>query len=52
MPYNPDVHHRRSIRWQGYDYDQAGAYFVTICVQGRECLLGDVVNGDVTLTDQ
>ena len=29
--YNPDIHHRRSIRLKGYDYSQAGAYFVTIC---------------------
>lgn len=30
--YDPDIHHRRSIRLRGYDYTQAGAYFVTICV--------------------
>ncbi|MCJ7738737.1 MAG: transposase, partial [Anaerolineae bacterium] len=29
MPYDPDVHHRRSIRLRGYDYTLAGAYFVT-----------------------
>ena len=29
--YNLDIHHRRSIRLKGYDYSQAGAYFVTIC---------------------
>lgn len=32
MPYDPDRHHRRSIRLQNYDYAQAGAYFITICV--------------------
>src|SRR5262249_35702674 len=32
----------RSIRLAGYDYAAPGAYFVTIVVQGRECLLGDV----------
>jgi putative transposase len=36
MPYDPDKHHRRSIRLRGYDYSQAGAYFVTMCAQGRE----------------
>lgn len=33
---------RRSIRLKGYDYSCAGAYFVTVCVQDRACLLGDV----------
>ena len=33
MSYNPNIHHRRSIRLKGYDYSQAGMYFVTICVQ-------------------
>jgi hypothetical protein len=33
---NPAIHHRRSIRLRNYDYSQAGAYFVTICTQGRE----------------
>ncbi len=40
MPYNPNIHHRRSIRLKGYDYSQAGLYFITICVQNRECLFG------------
>ncbi len=36
------LHHRRSIRLPGYDYSQAGAYFVTIVTQDRACLFGDV----------
>ena len=32
--------HRRSIRMPGYDYTQPGAYFITLCVQQRECLFG------------
>jgi len=51
VKYNPDVHRRRSIRLRGYDYSQAGAYFVTICVQGRVCLLGDVVDGQMQLNE-
>lgn len=43
MKYNPEKHHRRSIRLQGYDYTQAGMYFITICIWQRECLLGNVV---------
>lgn len=33
--YNPGLHHRRSIRLKGYDYRRDGAYFVTICLEGR-----------------
>jgi REP element-mobilizing transposase RayT len=50
MPYDPDRHHRRSIRLLDYDYAQAGAYFITICVRNRECLLGDIPGGDLHLS--
>ena len=36
MAYDPDIHHRRSIRLPGYDYAAAGYYYVTICTHGRE----------------
>ncbi len=42
---------RRSIRLRGYDYSQAGAYFVTVCVQGRECLFENVVGGKMRLNE-
>ena len=45
MPYDPNIHHRRSIRLPQYDYAQPGAYFVTICTHERECVLGDIVHG-------
>ena len=51
MKYNPEIHHRRSIRFKGYDYSQTGAYFVTICTQNRECLFGDIVNEKMVLND-
>ena len=51
MSYNPRIHHRKSIRLKGYDYSQAGLYFLTICVQNRLCLFGDVVNGKMILND-
>jgi len=44
MPYDKQKHRRRSIRLPGYDYTSTGAYFVTICVHGWECLLGEVVD--------
>lgn len=49
--YNPNIHHRKSIRLKGYDYSQAGLYFITICVQDRECLFGHVENGEMMLND-
>ena len=44
--YNPDIHHRRSIRLKGYDYSQAGLYFITICTQNRACLFGEIRRGE------
>jgi len=49
MGYNPDHHHRRSIRLQGYDYSQAGAYFVTLCAWNRVCIFGDMSEGQMQL---
>ncbi len=49
MPYNPQTHHRRSIRLQGYDYTTPGAYFITLCTHQRQCLFGDIVDGQMQL---
>ncbi len=49
MGYDPEKHHRRSIRLPGYDYARAGAYFVTICTYQRECLFGEIAGGDMRL---
>ncbi len=51
MKYNPERHHRRSIRLKGYDYARAGAYFVTIVTQDRAGLFGEVVDGEMRLND-
>jgi len=40
--YNPQIHHRRSVRLKDYDYAQKGAYFITICTKDRECLFWNV----------
>lgn len=42
--------HRRSIRLKGYDYAQAGAYYVTVCTHERGHLFGDVVNAEMVPT--
>ena len=47
MKYDPSKHHRRSIRLKGYDYSQAGAYFVTICINGGLHTLGQIKNGEI-----
>ncbi|MCB0201526.1 MAG: hypothetical protein H6649_12290 [Caldilineae bacterium] len=41
--------HRRSIRLRGYDYSQAGAYFITVVTHDRTCLFGQVVDGEMLL---
>ena len=51
MYYNSNIHHRRSIRLKGYDYSQAGLYFVTICTQNREHLFGEIQNGKMVLNE-
>ena len=42
---------RKSIRLKGYDYTQAGLYFVTICTQNREHFFGEIKNGQMILND-
>ena len=49
--YNPNSHHRRSIRLKGYDYSQAGLYFITICCQDRACLFGEIENHKMHLNE-
>ena len=49
--YNPQIHHRRSIRLKGYDYAQAGLYFITICCEGRIHRFGHIKNGEMILNE-
>ncbi len=49
MKYDPQKHHRVSIRLKGYDYTLAGAYFITIVAYKREMLFGEIVNGVMRL---
>jgi putative transposase len=41
---------RRSIRLKGFDYSLPKAYFVTICIFGRERILASVVDRKIQLT--
>lgn len=51
MSYDPEIHHRRSIRLKGYDYSQAGAYFITICTYNRNCIFGEIRDGQMHLNE-
>lgn len=39
-----------SNRWKYWDYSAPGRYFLTVCIQNRECILGDVVNSRMKLS--
>jgi putative transposase len=49
--FDPQKHHRRSIRLKGYDYTSEGAYYVTIVVQTRQCLFGEIVDREMNLNE-
>ncbi len=51
MKFNPETHHRRSIRLKNYDYIQPGAYFITIVTNKRQCLFGKIENGVMRLNE-
>ena len=51
MNYNPEIHHRRSIRLKGYDYSQEGLYFITICTQNSLHLFVEITNDEMVLND-
>lgn len=49
--FDPHTNRRRSHRLAGYDYSQAGAYFVTVVTQARECLFGEVQDCEMKLNN-
>jgi len=49
MKHDPDKDHQQSIRWVGYDYTEAGAYFVTLRTQRWLCRFGDIVDDTMLL---
>ena len=51
MNYNPNIHHRKSIRLKGYDYSQPGLYFITVCCEDRECRFGKIENNKMVLNE-
>jgi len=51
LNYNPEIHHRRSIRLKGYDYSQSGMYFITICCDNRKHRFGTIENDQMILNN-
>jgi REP element-mobilizing transposase RayT len=51
MPFVRGRDTRTSLRLPHYDYSTPGAYFVTICVDQRRCVLGAVSGGLMNLSD-
>ena len=49
--YDPEKHHRHSIRLKGYDYSSLGKYFITTCAHNRECIFGHIQNDEMVLND-
>jgi REP-associated tyrosine transposase len=49
MPFDPQRHHRHSIRLKGWDYRSACIYYVTIVTKENACLFGNVECGRVVL---
>lgn len=42
---------RQSTRLAAYDYSQAGAYFLTMVVEGRRHVFGEIADGTMILND-
>jgi len=51
MTYDPRIHHRRSIRLRGHDYSGGGAYVVTVCIQDKSSLFGQVLENEMVLSE-
>ena len=41
---------RRSVRLPGYDYRQAGAYYITLCTHNRAWIFGQITDDDMHLS--
>jgi REP element-mobilizing transposase RayT len=47
VAYDPNLHHRRSLRRDDFNYAAAGAYFVTICAFEKRCIFGSAQDGAI-----
>lgn len=51
MPYDPQRHHRRTLRLRNTTYAARGSYYVTICTQHRRQIFGNVRRRAIVLND-
>ncbi len=42
---------RKSLRLKNYDYTQNSFYFITICIQNKACLLGEIIDQKMILNN-
>ncbi len=49
--YNSLIHKRQSNRLNGYDYANAGLYFITLNTENRKRLFGEIKNGIMQLNE-
>lgn len=50
MKYDPNTHHRRSVRLSQWNYSWGWWYYVTICTHDRKCVLGQIRNDTMILS--
>lgn len=51
MKYNPNKHHRKSIRLKGFDYAKANLFFITINCDKRAHYFGKIENQKMILNE-
>ena len=51
MRFNPDIHHRRSIRLSEHNYSESCHYFITLCASQRQSLFGNIADNNMKLND-
>ena len=46
-----DYQRRKNMRLPDYDYSSAGGYFITVCTDGHRCILSEILDDCVRLTE-
>jgi len=51
MKFNPDIHNRKSLRLEKYNYSSEWLYFLTISIKDKLCLFWEIKNDKIELFD-
>jgi len=51
MGFNPEIHHRHTIRMPSYDYSTSGYYHVVVCTYLKQYQFGDVIDHKMQLNE-